>query len=204
MFQTADARPAPALILASASPRRRELLQQAGYEFEVVEALGVEPGRNAGESCPDYARRIAEAKARAAAARHQGRLALGADTIVVLDDQVLGKPDDAAQAAAILARLSGRTHRVYTGVALATADAGGQVAALSRVAATAVRFKRLEPDRIADYVATGEPLDKAGAYGIQGLGATLVAGFDGSYSNVVGLPLETVAELLAEWGQAQP
>ena len=189
--------PLPPLLLASASPRRQELLSQAGVDFAVVVAEDAEPQRTLDEDCADFARRAAEAKALAVAAVHPGRLTLGADTIVVLDGEALGKPLDEADARRMLAGLSGRTHQVMTGIALALCCDGRSPELLSDVVVTDVTFRPLGDHEIAAYVATGEPLDKAGAYGIQGLGGALVAGYEGSYTNVVGLPLEAVGELLA-------
>jgi len=186
------------IILASASPRRRELLREAGISFEVVVSDASEPLKGEDESCADYARRVAELKARPVAIRHPGRLTLGADTIVVVDNQVLGKPADADEAGEMLRRLSGRAHQVMTGVALLCVAATGEAWVDSRVAETRVVFHDLTPTQIDDYVASGEPLDKAGSYGIQGLGGRLVAGYDGSYTNVVGLPMETVMGMLTE------
>lgn len=139
--------------------------------------------------------RIAAAKARAVGCRIPGSVILGADTAVVLDEEVLGKPRDDREAAAMLRRLSGRTHRVMTGVALRR---GEEV--VQEVAVTRVRFLRLSEAEVAWYVATGEPRDKAGAYAIQGLGSRFIEWIEGSYSNVVGLPVATVYRLLRAWG----
>lgn len=184
------------LILASASPRRRELLQQAGIEFEVVTCPAAEPAVEAGESPSAFAVRAAEAKALSVARRHPGRWVLGADTVVALDGQVLGKPRDATEAATMLRRLSGRTHQVHTGVALVCAPEDGRVVRRCEVVTTSVTFCDLDEAQIAAYVASGEPLDKAGAYGIQGAGRALVSEYRGSYSNVVGLPMETLTQML--------
>lgn len=183
------------LILASASPRRRELLAQCGIEFEVISADDPEPLREAAEDCLAFVRRAAEAKASQVARRHPRRLVLGADTIVVVDDEVLGKPADAQDAAAMLRRLSGREHCVHTGVALLSA-AGDEIDIDSRTATSRVTFRLLSDAEIQAYVATGEPMDKAGAYGIQGLGGRLVARFQGSFTNIVGLPMELVRQML--------
>ena len=188
------------LILASQSPRRRELLTQAGYSFEVRPAhIPEEP--LAGENPIAYVTRLAREKAEAvfrevtADARLNAEseilAVLGADTTVTLDDTILGKPEDAADAARMLKMLSGRTHRVMTGVALATAD-GVEVAA----EVTAVRFLTLSEEEIAGYVATGEPMDKAGAYAIQGYAARWIPRIEGCYFNVVGLPLALATALL--------
>jgi septum formation protein len=189
------------LVLASASPRRRELLAQAGFLFQVHPAhIPEDPFE--GEDPFTYVVRLAREKAQAVyreltsaerpASPHSESLAvLGADTTVVLDNSILGKPEDAADAARMLRLLSGRTHRVITGVALVTA-AGAEVAA----EATAVRFLALSDEEIAAYVATGEPMDKAGAYAIQGRAARWIPRIEGCYFNVVGLPLALVSTLL--------
>jgi septum formation protein len=174
------------LILASASPRRRALLEQVGLAFD-VEPVDVEEG--------DDPVANAAAKARAVAVRHAGEdvVVLGADTEVILDGEVLGKPADAAAAAAMLRRLSARTHAVVTAYALVHCGKGEEVV---RSVETAVTFRALSDDEIGVYVATGEPLDKAGAYGIQERGAALVARIEGDYPNVVGLPVgDVVADL---------
>ena len=180
------------LILASASPRRQELLNQAGYTFEVKPAH-VNEDLLAGEDPITYVVRLARDKAQAvfAAVSDPDAIVLGADTTVTLDSQVLAKPEDAADAARMLRLLSGRTHRVITGVAIATAK-GTEVAA----EVTGVQFLTLNDDEIAAYVATGEPMDKAGAYGIQGLAAKWIPRVNGCYFNVVGLPLALVASML--------
>jgi len=183
------------LVLASASPRRRELLASLGVDFRIVpsdldEVLAPGPLTAAAE-------RLALDKARAVAARVGEAVVLGADTIVVIDDTPLGKPADAADARAMLARLRDREHRVITGVAVVdtTRRRSRSVSVVSRV--TMARYADAD---IEAYVATGEPMDKAGAYAIQGRGGALVAGFSGSFSNIVGLPLEETAALLAEFG----
>lgn len=186
------------LILASASPRRRELLAQAGYAFEVRPAHVPEDPRP-GEEPIAYVVRLAREKAEAVYGELAGRdgsaasglTVLGADTTVVVDGEILAKPEDAADAARMLGMLSGRTHRVITGVALATAE-GTEVAA----EATAVRFVALAEEEIAAYVATGEPMDKAGAYAIQGRAAKWIPRIEGCYFNVVGLPLALVSAML--------
>jgi septum formation protein len=183
------------LILASASPRRRELLAQAGYRFE-VQASSVDESRRAGEEAIRFATRLAREKAQAVFAKRQSSghptLVLGADTVVVCDGEILGKPVDAADATRMLLLLSGRTHHVVTGVAVV----GG--AELVEVAAevTQVTVRTLSPQEIAEYVAGGEPMDKAGAYAIQGYAARWIPRISGCYFNVVGLPLALVASLL--------
>jgi septum formation protein len=175
---------AEVLVLASASPRRAELLRAAGIPFDVAVA-DVDETQHPGEAADAYVRRLAAAKASRAAATHPGRQVLGADTTVVLDGEVLGKPHDAAEAASMLRRLSGRSHRVLTGVCLIGPGARQETA----VASTAVEFRPLTDDEIERYVASGEPMDKAGAYAIQGGAAAFVTRIDGDYDNVVGLPV---------------
>ena len=178
------------LILASASPRRAELLAAAGFDFEVVPQEGDETPRH-DESPEVYVIRLACEKVRSAC-RKTGSIIVGADTVVVVEGEVLGKPRDDADAARMLKRLSGRSHEVLTGVAVG----GDRV--LSEVARTTVRFLPLEADEIAWYVATGEGEGKAGAYAIQGRAARFVDWIEGSWSNVVGLPIATVHQLLKE------
>jgi septum formation protein len=188
------------LILASASPRRRELLVQAGYSFTVHPAhLPEDP--LPGEDPIAYVTRLAREKAEAvfrelsSKAPAPPQVVLGADTTVTLDNQILAKPADPADAARMLRLLSGRTHHVATGVAVVT-EASTQVAA----ELTAVRFLTLSDQEIQAYVATGEPMDKAGAYAIQGRAARWIPRIDGCYFNVVGLPLALVAALLDPLG----
>ena len=183
------------LILASASPRRRELLTQAGFEFQVHPAHIPEDPRP-GEEPVAYVTRLAREKAQTAFARlaeesPSGLVVLGADTTVTVDGEILGKPEDAADAARMLRMLSGRSHLVVTGVAVVTAQST-EVA--SEV--TAVRFLTLSEAEIEAYVASGEPMDKAGAYGIQGRAARWIPRIDGCYFNVVGLPLALVSTML--------
>jgi septum formation protein len=183
------------LILASASPRRRELLAQAGFSFEVHPAqIPEDPYPN--EDPISYVTRLAREKAQSVFAELSSKgsatpQVVGADTTVTLDNQILGKPEDPADAARILRLLSGRTHRVITGVALVTAERT-QVA--SEV--TAVKFLTLSEEEIAAYIATGEPMDKAGAYAIQGRAARWIPRIEGDYFNVVGLPIALVTTLL--------
>ena len=185
------------LILASASPRRRELLAQAGFTFQVHPAqIPEDPRPN--EDPIAYVARLAREKAQTVFAQLAARpevasdlAVLGADTTVTLDDQILGKPSDPADAARILRLLSGRTHHVITGVALVTAASTVEAAEV-----TAVRFLTLSDEEIAAYVATGEPMDKAGAYAIQGRAIRWIPRIEGCYSNVVGLPVALFATLL--------
>jgi septum formation protein len=186
------------LVLASASPRRRELLTQAGYRFEVHPAH-IPEDPLPGEEPIAYVTRLAREKAEAvfrdltdsSPKPEKALVVLGADTTVALDNTILGKPEDAADAARMLRLLSGRTHRVITGVAVVTKK-GAEVAA----EATAVRFLTLSDAEIAGYVAGGEPMDKAGAYAIQGRAARWIPRIEGCYFNVMGLPLALVCSLL--------
>jgi septum formation protein len=186
----------PILVLASASPRRRELLTQAGFVFSVHPAH-VPEDPLPGEEPIAYVTRLARQKAEAvftelrAAGWQEGLAVLGADTTVTLDGHILAKPEDAADAARMLRLLSGRTHRVITGVAVATA---GRVEVAAEV--TAVRFLTLSEEEIATYIATGEPMDKAGAYAIQGGAAKWIPRIEGCYFNVVGLPVALVGTML--------
>ena len=186
------------LVLASASPRRRELLGQLGLRFEVSPA-DIDETPRPGEAAAAYVNRLAREKARAVASRRPGAWVLAADTTVALGDELLGKPRDAAEAREMLGRLSGRTHAVHTGVALA-----GPGPELSTGVSTRVTFRALSPEEIAWYAATGEPLDKAGSYAVQGKGGFLVAAVDGSPTNVIGLPLGETLELLARAGLVLP
>jgi len=181
------------LILASASPRRQELLRNAGLDVE-VRPSSIQEVVRPGESPEDFARRAATDKALAVAATAPSNaLVLGADTVVVANSEVLGKPTDAADAARMLRALSGATHRVITGVSLVSAP--DRVEAV-RAETTLVTFRRLDEKEIADYVASGEPFDKAGAYGIQGLASKFVTRIEGCYFNVVGLPVALVYDML--------
>lgn len=186
------------LILASASPRRAALLDQLGTSY-TCEPAHIDESQRAGESPPDYVRRIAQDKARTVAARFPvpPHVVLAADTTVVVDDALLGKPQDRAQAMAMLACLSGRRHTVMTAVCLLGAKGMD-----CEVVVTEVEFVDLSEAICAAYVATGEPWDKAGAYGIQGLGGAFVRAISGSYTNVVGLPLCETWQLLGTHGIA--
>jgi septum formation protein len=181
------------LVLASSSPRRQELLQRAGFEFE-VRPSGAEEVRRSGESAEEFARRAAREKSLGSATSSPpGSLVLGADTVVVIHNSILGKPSDRDDAARMLRMLSGSSHRVVTGVCLVRAPR--QIEALAH-GTTLVRFRDLEEDEIRDYVGSGEPLDKAGAYAIQGLASRFVTRIEGCYFNVVGLPIPLVYDLL--------
>ena len=181
------------LILASASPRRRELLAQAGFSFEVAPAQ-VPEVRKPGEDPIRFVTRLAREKAEAVALSRSitpDTIVLGADTIVVVEEEVLGKPQDAADAARMLRMLSGQTHQVITGVCLAKGRERQRAAEV-----TFVRFATLSDEEIDAYVATGEPLDKAGAYAIQGRAGRWVPRIHGCYFNVVGLPLALVSRMI--------
>ncbi len=184
------------MILASASPRRQELLRKGGVSFRVCPSLVSEEPLPA-ESPREQALRLARDKALEVARRHRGFWVLGADTVVEVDGVALGKPEDPAEAARMLRLLSGRTHRVMTAFALV--DGEGEVR-VHRCCESRVTFRPLKEEEIAVYVASGEPLDKAGGYAVQGLGAALVERVEGSYTNVVGLPVEEVLGVLRELG----
>ena len=185
---------ATGLVLASASPRRAALLDQLGVTY-TIDPADIDESERAHEVPNDYVRRIALDKAVTVCGRRDRREpVLGADTAVVIDDQIVGKPTDFADAAAILGALSGRWHEVFTGVALVHRTA--TVIAVR----TRVKFRTLDDAEIATYWESGEPADKAGAYAIQGIGGAFVERIDGSYSNVVGLPLMETLELLTRAG----
>lgn len=179
------------LILASASPRRAELLRAAGIEVDVRPA-DVDESVEPGETPEQYASRVALAKARAISEQVPDRLVLGADTVVVVDDRILGKPTDSADARQMLRMLSGRTHIVMTAVILIRGAGLPGETADARIARSGVEFASLSNDEIDWYAATGEPMDKAGGYAIQGLASRFVTRIEGSYSNVVGLPVSLV------------
>jgi septum formation protein len=185
----------PPIVLASASPRRAQLLSMLGLEVDVRPA-DVDESYRAGEDGPAHARRLATEKAAAVAALRPDGLVIGSDTVVLIDGQVLGKPRDAAEAVAMLLRLQGRTHIVATGIALASPD--GQLRAA--VETVHVKLRPFDASLATAYVATGEPLDKAGAYGIQGLGSALVERIEGDYFAVMGLPVVRLLALLEEAG----
>jgi septum formation protein len=182
------------VVLASQSPRRRELLALIGVPHEVVPA-DVDETPFPHEAPAAYTERLARAKAAAVAHRFPDAATIGSDTTVVIDGMILGKPEDAADARRVLRVLSGRTHTVHTAVAVARGDR-----LVSGVEDVAVTFRRLDDDEIAEYVATGEPMDKAGAYAAQGKGALLVERIEGDFWNVVGLPLATLGRLMQSHG----
>ena len=183
-----------ALILASRSPRRKYLLEKAGLCFEVIPS-GIDESKIPLSAPENYVRQLAEAKARDISQRYSHRWVIAADTIVVINNMILGKPDSEDDARAMLNRLSGRTHQVLTGYALFCRD---ENCFHSNVITTQVRFKKLNASEIEWYIQTGEPFDKAGAYAIQGIGTFLVKSINGSYTNVVGLPVCEVVEFLIE------
>jgi septum formation protein len=188
----------PEIVLASASPRRSELLSRLGIRFHIVPSrVSEEPLHD--ETPEEHVVRLSRDKAREVALRAEvpGRWFIGSDTIVLRDDTILGKPRDALEAADMLRSLSGRRHQVLSGYAVFDRQNGATV---SGAVATAVRFKELTEEEIAGYIATGEPFDKAGAYAIQGIGVFMVLGIEGSYTNVVGLPLCEVVEVLERLG----
>ena len=184
------------IVLASASPRRRELLERIGVTNFTVAAPNVDESVEPGLSPADTVETLSLRKARAAA-EHLGPddLILAADTVVALDGGILGKPRDEDDAFSMLSALSGREKRVYTGVTVLRGDR-----TVTQHEVTAVTFRALAPDEIWGYIATGEPMDKAGAYGIQGVGALLVSGIRGDYSNVMGLPVFRLGLILREFG----
>ncbi len=180
------------LILASASPRRRELLTQAGLAFG-VDPAHIDESRHADEAPMAYVQRLALEKAQATYARHPHTVVLGADTTVVLDGEIMNKPTDAADAERMLRVLSGRTHQVYTGIAVVSAKVQR-----AHIETTDVTFAGISEEDLAQYLASGDALDKAGAYGIQGFAARWIPRIEGDYFNVVGLPIAATIRLLQE------
>lgn len=205
---TPEARPATpspaALVLASASPRRSELLQKAGIPFVVRPSAGIDESPLPGEAPRAFARRMARAKAAAVAPGFPRQWVLGVDTIVTYDRAILGKPADAGEARRMLLALSDRKHHVCSALALVLPEpaAGGDGArrTLEAVEDTAVWFRPLAEGEIADYIASGEPMDKAGAYAVQGGARGFVCRMEGSLSNVIGLPVERLRRLLIQAG----
>jgi septum formation protein len=203
------------LVLASASPRRQELLGNAGISF-VVEPADIDETPRNGESPRDCAERLAREKALRVSEDRPGDYILGADTVVAIDDIILGKPADPTDAVRMLRLLSGRTHQVITGVCLVGPEKSQKLLGAQensspsktndrnlRVASetTVVTVRDLSDQEIRDYIATGEPMDKAGAYAIQGMAAGFISRVEGDYNNVVGLPVTLVCELLRDWRQ---
>jgi len=193
----------PSLVLASGSPRRRDLLSRLELSFATVPA-DIEEIARPGESPRKLAERLAREKAEAVATRigrTPRRVVLGSDTIVVIGEEVLGKPDDPEHALALLRKLTGRTHTVMTGIAVVESDTGRT---RSRVVESRVTLRRAEEAELRDYVASGEALDKAGAYAVQGEGRRFITGIEGSETNVIGLPLEETRAMLLDAGVEIP
>ena len=182
------------LILASASPRRAELLRVMGLAFEIIPSR-IDESATDSEKPQTHVARLAETKARAVAEAYPDTWILGADTVVVIDGEILGKPADTAEAKRMLAMLRGRTHEVHTGFALLDARTGETT---ERVVESLVTFRDISDDEIAWYVSTPEPYDKAGSYAVQGQGAFFIKAIHGSYTNVMGLPLCEVIDVLKE------
>lgn len=182
------------LVLASASPRRRFLLELVGFEFEVVEP-SVNEDDHADEDPVTHVLRLSDLKARSVARGLDSGLVVGGDTIVVLGEEILGKPRDENEAFGMLRRICGEWHVVYTGLAVVDAASGR---AASGYETTRVKIRKMSPREIRAYIATGEPMDKAGSYGIQGYGAAIVEAVEGCYFNVVGLPLVRLLSLLRQ------
>jgi septum formation protein len=184
------------IILASASPRRKELLEKLGLKFE-VDASNCEEEIDPSQEPAELVRRISMTKAKSVAQRHQDAVIIAADTIGVIGKKLLGKPHTADEACKMLAQISGKSHEVITGFSVLDTATNKIV---SGTVSTKVYIKKLAKREIDAYVQTGEPLDKAGAYGIQGLGAVIVEKIEGDYYNVMGLPLSALAEVLKEFG----
>lgn len=184
------------IILASASPRRSELLATLGVRFD-IRPSDVDESIAPGEKPDAHALRLADEKARLVASSVRNGLVIGADTIVVLDDRIFGKPQGASGAKEMLKTLSNRTHVVMTGFAIIDSFTGAELKGIEK---TFVTIKALTEEEIVAYVSTGEPLDKAGAYAIQGIGSFMVTRVEGSYTNVVGLPMEKISEALLAMG----
>lgn len=182
-----------ALILASASPRRRELLSKMGYDF-ICDVPNVD--ENVGGLAEEAVKTLALRKARAVAARHENGIVIASDTLVSLDGVGLGKPADEEDARRMLRALSGMEHEVFTGVCLIDAATGREEV---RAARTGVTFRTLSDEEISEYIATGEPMDKAGAYGIQGGAGKFVTALDGTFENVMGFPVDVVGNMLEDF-----
>ena len=184
----------PKLLLASSSPRRAEILRISGWSFQTL-SVTVDESLRSGETAVNYVMRLALEKAKAAAADCSASLMVGADTTVVIDEKILGKPRDSADARLMLQTLQGRWHVVLTGIALLSAESAKPKVAHE---STEVKFAAMNEDEIRWYVETGEPMDKAGAYAIQGQGARFIEGIKGDYFNVMGLPLRLLYELVRD------
>ena len=184
------------IILASASPRRAEILNQLGLDFELIPSEVSETIPNQSAFPNDLVTKLAWRKASNVAGKIERGLVIGADTLVVLGETIFGKPSDSDEAVKMLSILNGKTHSVYTGIAMIQVPSGQTEVGYSK---TKVKFKTFSLEEIRFYVATGEPLDKAGAYGIQGKGGVLVEAIEGCYFNVVGLPLSKLADMLRKF-----
>lgn len=184
------------IILASTSPRRKELLEKTGLPFTIV-ASNYEEDMTLALAPHDLAKHLSKGKADAVAPDHQDSIIIAADTFIVFGDKILGKPHTSEKAKEMLAMLSGKTHSIITGFTIIDTKTKKTTSCTTE---TKVHFRKLTADEIDAYVATGEPLDKAGAYGIQGLGSELVDKIEGSFSNVVGLPVEEVMVVLKDFG----
>lgn len=184
------------IILASASPRRKALLEQLGLDFEVIPS-DCEEEINSGLDPHDLAKKLSSEKAKSVADKNKNTLVIGADTFIAYKGKIIGKPRDGEEAMKILKLLQGNTHSVITGLTVIDSDTGKTV---SDSIETKVHFKKLADDEIEGYILTNEPLDKAGAYGIQALGAAVVDKIDGDYFNVVGLPLSLLHDVLKKFG----
>lgn len=184
----------PKIILASASPRRAEILRTVGWPFEAL-PVDIDETRRAGENAVDYVQRLAREKGTAAAVRKPASMIIAADTTVTIDDHILEKPTDESDAVRMLQLLNNRWHRVLTGIAIINPETSRTIVAHEE---TEVRFAAMSDEEIDWYVRTGEPMDKAGAYAIQGLGARFIAEIKGDFFNVVGLPVRLVYEMFVE------
>jgi septum formation protein len=185
----------PPIVLASQSPRRADLMRMLGFAFEVIPA-DIDETYRSGETGPQHAQRLAKEKADAISTARPDAIVIGSDTVVVLDGRVLGKPTSQKEAVAMLMELQGRTHQVATGIAVAVP--GHRLA--HGIEVVEVKFRSYDEARAAEYVATREPMDKAGAYGIQGFGAALVQWVRGDYFAVMGLPIQRMLQMLEELG----
>src|SRR5262245_5912618 len=189
----------PKIILASASPRRAEILRTVGWPFEAL-PVDIDESRRPSEEAPNYVERVASEKAEAAARLASGTVIVGADTAVVIGDEILGKPRDDEDATRMLRLLRGRWHQVLTGIAIFDREAS---ATCTTHEVTEVKFAEMNEDEVSWYVATGEPIDKAGAYAIQGQGARFIEEIKGDYFNVMGLPVSLLYRLVREVAEAK-
>ena len=181
------------IVLASQSPRRKEIMETAGFEFEII-VSNAEEKIEENLSPEEVAKSLSLQKAQAVASDNPEKIVIGADTIVVLDNEILGKPKDRNDAYKMLKKLSGKSHKVYTGIAVICGEK-----IVSEAVSTEVEFFELSDEEIIKYIETNEPMDKAGSYGIQGRGCLLVKGIRGDYFNVVGLPIATLSKIIKEF-----